>query len=535
MNDEAEHAGQRMPTFLDMRLLPPTVSAWALSWWATGGNLSWSGVLLGALGLCAAAAAFTLWQRWEQGRRPQPRHSLLPSASVRLTLAVSFIAAAGALLLSHNARAAFDGDPFRAALASHHTVDCEVEITGYPRARGAGSSTQSPVTLPARTLSIYDEEGRALASSVEIRLRGKGVGALQRGDHLRVRVTAAPRQRLPPPVAAEVTLLRLISRHPAEGVAALPAKIRSHTQVLLHETTPHTRGLIPGLAMGDRSGLTPRLNEAMRAASLSHLSAISGMHIAVVLGAMTLIVPGRGLLRVSAVIVTLGVIVLLAGPTASVLRSVTMAGVGLWGLIARRPGQALTGLSAVSLALLYGDPWNGRSYAFALSVLATAGVVTLGQRWQVWARKHLRGDTIPGSIARTLHGLLAVPLAAQLWATPVLLMMDPHVPLWGVVANVLVAPVLAPATILALGVCLSAPLSPAFAQALIVVAEPLCAWIAEVALRVAALPSARLPWLEGIDGALLWIVCVLSLWGGIKVVARMGHWKTRPTRPRETL
>ena len=528
MRAEEIRREQRIPDFVDMRLIPVASVVWVVSWWGTGSSVNGSDSLLAVVGFGLLGALLMLWRRGEDKARPHPRHRLIPAGSLRFTAAVTCIAAAAALLISQHARTTFEEDPFHDTLASQHTLECEVEVTGYPHSHSGGSSLWGKVmTLPARTLYIHHTDGRAEATSVDIRIRGKGMAALQRGDRLRVRIKASERQRLGPPTAAEVTLMRLISRTPAQGLASIPAQIRAHTHVILHEASPHTRGLIPGLAMGDRSALPARLTEAMRVASLSHLSAISGTHIAVVLGALILVVPGRGVLRVCAVALTTCGIVLLAGPTPSVLRSLSMMSVGLWGLIARRPGQAIAALATATIGLLYWDPWNARSFAFALSVLATAGVVTSAQRWHNWAKRHIRADTVAGKTLRILHGMIAVPLAAQLWVMPVIILMNPHLPLWGVGANVVVAPVVPPLTILAMGVCLSAPLWPSGAEWLLCLAEPLAAWINEVALGVAALPGAQVPWMEGIDGALLWLALLFGMRAGIKFLARMGHWTAR--------
>lgn len=522
-------AAAAVPAFRDRRLVPAAIAVWAGCWWGTSGVLGWRGTISIALLLSVVAILLVVWRRYEDRQRPRPRHCLVPAGSLRLSLALVCVATAGACLLGTQARIAYEADPFHSAFASRHSLECDVEITGYPRAHNTGSSlSHKDVTFPARTLRLYFEGGRTVASSVEVRIRGKGMMAFQRGDLLRVRVKAAARQRLVDPVAAQVQLTRLISRTQAQGIAAIPARIRADTHVLLADAPPHTRGLIPGLAMGDRSALPHSLNEAMRVASLSHLSAISGMHIAVLLAAVAVVVPGRGVLRVGAILCALSVIVVLAGPTPSVLRAVTMAGIGVWGLFSRRFGQGVTSLAVAGIVMLYADPWNARSFSFALSIMATAGVVTYGQRWKEWATRHFRRDTVSGRMASLLHGLVSVPLAAQLWVMPVLILMEAQLPLWGVGANVAASPIVAPLTVLSLVVCLSAPPWPGLAEGLARLAEPLCGWVDLVARTSAALPGAQVSWIKGIDGALLWCVMLMTASGGIKVVARVGHWRRRP-------
>ena len=98
------------------------------------------------------------------------------------------------------------------------------------------------------------------------------------------------------------------------------------------------------------------------------------------------------------------------------------------------------------------DPWLSRSYGFALSVLATAGLLLLARPLaEVMARWLPRGLAL----------VLAVPLAAQLACQPVLLMLNPSLPLYGVAANLLAEPAAAPVTVLGLIACVAAPVVPA--------------------------------------------------------------------------
>jgi len=135
------------------------------------------------------------------------------------------------------------------------------------------------------------------------------------------------------------------------------------------------RGLVPGMAIGDDRLVPTDLADAMKATSLTHLTAVSGSHIVIILAALNLILPARVPLRVGGTLTVLGTIITLVGPEASVVRSVCVASVATLGLILGREGQATAALCAVVIATLLIDPWASRSYGFALSVLAALAVV----------------------------------------------------------------------------------------------------------------------------------------------------------------
>src|SRR5690606_5997443 len=105
-----------------------------------------------------------------------------------------------------------------------------------------------------------------------------------------------------------------------------------------------------------------------------------------------------------------------------------------------------------------------------------------------------------------LATVLAIPLAAQLACQPVLLLLDPSLPVYGVPANLLAAPAAPAATVLGLIACLAAPIAPWLATAVSAIAWLPATWIAAVARLFADLPGARGPWPEGLLGIALLVV-----------------------------
>ena len=102
---------------------------------------------------------------------------------------------------------------------------------------------------------------------------------------------------------------------------------------------------------------------------------------------------------------------------------------------------------------------------------------------------------------RWLALVVAVPLAAQLACQPVLVLLDPHVPLLGAVANLLAEPAAPVATVLGLVACLTAPIAPPLAAMLARLAWFPSAWIAAVARAASSFPELRPIWPAGLPGA----------------------------------
>jgi competence protein ComEC len=263
------------------------------------------------------------------------------------------------------------------------------------------------------------------------------------------------------------------------------------------------RALVPALVDGDDAGLDPGLADDFRTTGLTHLMAVSGTNLTLVVGFLVLLarwcgVRGRWLHLVGA----LGIVgfVLLARTEPSVLRAAAMGAVGLlaMGLDGRR--RALRALGVAVVVLLLVQPGLAVSAGFALSALATAGIVVLAPGWR---------DAMSTWLPRWVAEAVAVPAAAQLACTPVVAAISGQVSLVAVAANLVVAPVVGPATVLGLtGGLVGLVVAPG-GRLLGTGAAWCVGWIVAVARRGSDLPTAALDWGSGaVALALLTAGCV---------------------------
>jgi competence protein ComEC len=295
-------------------------------------------------------------------------------------------------------------------------------------------------------------------------------------------------------------------------IADVAERVRSGLRDAVSGLPVDARGLLPGLVIGDTSRTPQSLTEAMLATGMTHLSAVSGSNVAVVLAA------AMGLCRVTGVrrrwrppvaLLVLAAFVILARPEPSVLRAAVMGVIGLLGLSASRRRMGVPALSTAVLVLLCIDPWLSRSFGFALSTLATLGLLLFARSWGQWFSRFL---------PTRLKGLgvaIAIPVAAQAMCGPVVVLLQGSVTLIGVVANLLAAPLVAPATVLGVSVALVAMISHSLAVMLGWLAALPTLGIAWVARACADVPMGTLPWPDGAPGAfLLALLCIGLLFMG---------------------
>jgi competence protein ComEC len=466
--------------------------------------------------------------------RVPPRWRLLPAT------ALAWLAAGVAIGLP-------DAAPATAVIVALVAVGLAIAATRWRRfalpalAVGAAALVLSSVAVLAAAHEPHDlveaaEGGRSLDLEVTVGGRttdGRFAGVI---TGTRVPVLVFADAGTAPPIGSTVTLRgRLERTDPGEDVAFLvfprggvtPAGqpppllawahgIRSSFLETSRALPDPGGGLLPGLAIGDTSRVPAALDAAMKTSSLSHLTAVSGANCAIVVGAALAVAALLGAplpVRLGIAVVALLGFVVLVTPEPSVLRAAVMAGLALGAVALGRPSLGLPVLCAAVLVLLVADPWLSRSYGFALSVLATGGLLLLSGPLAAALSR-----VLPAGLAT----LLAVPLAAQLACQPVLLLLDPSLALYGIPANLLAEPAAPAATVVGLLACLLGPVLPPVGTALAWVGWLPASWIAAVATLFAGLPGARGIWPGGPGG-----VALLILLEAAALVAVMGVGRPR--------
>ena len=306
---------------------------------------------------------------------------------------------------------------------------------------------------------------------------------------------------------------------PAEVFAAA-ARVRAGIRAAVNGAPPDARAFVPALVVGDDQQMSTQIVDDFRTCGLTHLAAVSGTNLTLVVGFLLIIARWAGVrARGLTVVGVLGVLgfVLLARPEPSVLRAAAMGSVALLGMGSRGRGQGVRALGVAVLLLLLVDPWLVLSLGFVLSSLATAGILFLGPPFR---------DAMQAWLPRWAAEALAVPFAAQLACTPVIAAVSEQVSLVAVPANLLVAVVVGPATVLGLlGGVLVLALPPA-GHVCGWLAGMCASWIITVATHLARLPNAAVDWsARPMAIGLLGLLCVVVGLGAGKVLGR-ARWST---------
>ena len=202
------------------------------------------------------------------------------------------------------------------------------------------------------------------------------------------------------------------------------------------DLTPVDRALLAGFLLGDTRGVPDDVTERFRLAGLTHLTAVSGENVALVLALCAPVLRRLGLL--GRLVGGVAVLVLFGTMTRwepSVLRAIAMASIALVAGYLGRPANGLRVLALAAIALLVADPFLLHSVGFLLSCAASLGIAVLARP----IANRLRGPA-------SMREVLGVTAAAQLGVAPVLIPVFGSMPLISLPANLVAVPLAAPLT-----------------------------------------------------------------------------------------
>ncbi len=403
--------------------------------------------------------------------------ALLHRRAPRATLALAL----GALLLSGlRARAALD----RAAglhaatcalLSPPARCEAEARVIGSPVVMrgGPGSPAPGEASQQAR-VDVELVRGLCGEHPIVAPLRARLYGApedLGRGDRVSLVADLAPvhlflNADLPDPRAAiarsgvaasggaiEVRVLER-SLSPAALLDRARAAVRRRIEATYH---PEAAALGRALVLGE-TDLDPLDDEAFRLSGLSHLLAVSGTHLVIAVAgfaaALRALLVRFGPLAARMDVTRLSSAVAVpmawlyadfAGGSGSAIRAAAMLSATLIAsALGRRALTARTFAGSIAVIALL-DPLVAADISFALSTAATAGLVLF--------QKPIEATIAVGPAPlKKLLAAVATTFAAMLGCAPILTLLAPTLPLLGVAANLLAAPL---GELAALPICLA--------------------------------------------------------------------------------
>lgn len=251
---------------------------------------------------------------------------------------------------------------------------------------------------------------------------------------------------------AQVTVLRHDQGQPA--LAALYS-LRTHAKRVIEQVLPSPASdFLAGVLLGDDSGLSPDVKAAFQLTGTSHLIAISGANISVVIGLLLAIFSTFTGRRTAMALTVAGVAVytVFVGATPSVVRAALMGSLAFLAERLGRQSDGLTSLAASAWAMTIFNPFLLFDAGLILSIAGTVGLILyvkpIERGGDLLLRKLFTSDRAQRA-ARLLLGSALMTFAAQLTVLPVVFIFFDQFSLVSFIVNIVVVP--AQALVMALG------------------------------------------------------------------------------------
>lgn len=253
---------------------------------------------------------------------------------------------------------------------------------------------------------------------------------------------------------------------------------------------PSHKAILVGMLFGGYGGIPRDVVVDFATTGIVHILSVSGSHIALVVGLITVL--GKGIFRrfafadqliplFAAIFITLYAV--FCGLTPPVLRSLIMGLIGLGAVCFNREKDAAVALCLSVLGMLIYQPALIYDLSFQLSFTATAGLVFLNAQ-----TVKILESTIPLYLARPL----AVTIAAQLGVLPFLAWHFNSFSLSSFIANLFIVPIIEGIVILGLLGAFSSMIISVVGAACLVTCSLMISLVLQLAEWLADMPAAKL-------------------------------------------
>ena len=188
-------------------------------------------------------------------------------------------------------------------------------------------------------------------------------------------------------------------------------------------------GFAKALLLGDRSGIDYEMSTAFKVSGISHIIAVSGLHVSILFALVcTMSLRNRWLTALFGIPALL-LFAAVAGFSPSITRACIMQSLVILALCAEREYDPPTALAFAALAMLAANPMVILSISFQLTVGCMAGIFLFREPIARWMEQRM---------PRRLADGIAVTLSAMSLTTPLVAWHFGAVSLVGVVTNLLV-------------------------------------------------------------------------------------------------
>ena len=232
----------------------------------------------------------------------------------------------------------------------------------------------------------------------------------------------------------------------------LSNKIKEKTKILFKNE--EEQGLAEGLILGDKENISEETEENFEITNLSHILAVSGMHITyLVIGMQILFQKLAGKRKTNIIMIVLLILyMILAGSSPSVVRSVIMGIITIISKLVHRKNDVINSISISLLILLILNPYVIGNIGLQLSYLGTLGIVLFQKT--VYNILNIKRNKVKEKIKKEskiiskIKEMLAVSISAQILIFPIMIFHFNLFSIYFLITNLLASIIIGPIIII---------------------------------------------------------------------------------------
>lgn len=245
--------------------------------------------------------------------------------------------------------------------------------------------------------------------------------------------------------------------------------------------------VLAAMTLGDKSALSRDIKDDYSIAGASHVLALSGLHLGIIYGVLTLLTLGfrRRWIPQLAIMLAVWSYVVLVGLSASVVRSAIMLSVISLVRILNRRSILLNSLGLAAFIMLVSNPLNLYDIGFEMSFMAVAGIAL----FEPLLLPRRTASNVLTKAGYYCWSVISVSIAAQLGTAPLVAYYFGRFSCYFILTNIVVIP------------CAWLILYGAVAVALFSFVPAVSSWLANLLVGIVGWMNSALHWIASLPGA----------------------------------
>ena len=244
--------------------------------------------------------------------------------------------------------------------------------------------------------------------------------------------------------------IKLIKKNNVDVIDLLANKVSNSMQIKIEQNLSNeTSKLLSGILIGNKNNLQKEIQEDFRNSSLSHVLAISGMHVSYIILGITFVINKMKFNKKVSKIITIFILlffIILTGKTASVTRACFMSSYIILASLFHKKAHVLASISISLLIILIINPYLILDIGLQLSYGGTIGIVLIYPILKKLKKKkedkNSKFKKIIHKIKDKILDIILITISANLVIFPIVLFHYNTISFTFIISNLLISPII---------------------------------------------------------------------------------------------